>query len=99
MKKGLKLELISYTSHSQLFLGFSEDIKVVIRGLKTRNAIFTIKAEDHNLVLGQCFLNSVKFNSKNKLNGIFNTITHLHIPQMAILHSLISQDLANQSEN
>ena len=62
MKKRLKLELVLYTSYSQPFLRPCKDIKVAIKELKTRHPIFVVKTGDHKLVLGQPFLNSVKFN-------------------------------------
>ena len=61
MRKRLKLELVSHTSHSRSFLGFSEDVEVAIKKLKTRHPIFVLEAGDHDLVLGQSFLNFVKF--------------------------------------
>ena len=61
MRKGPKLELILHMSHNQPFLRLCEDVEVAIEGLKTRHPIFVVKAEDHDLVLGQLFLNSMKF--------------------------------------
>ena len=37
-----------------------------------------VEIEDYDLVLGQLFLNSVKFSQEYKSDGIFGTITHLH---------------------
>ena len=76
-RKGPKLEFVSHIDHSRPFLGLYKDIKVAIRRLKTRHPIFIVKTEDHDLVLGQFLLNSVKFNQEYKLNGILDTITHL----------------------
>ena len=78
IRQGLKLKVVSYTSHSPLFLGLCEDVKVSIRELKIRHPIFVIEAEDHNLVLGQLFLKSVKFSHEYTLDGIFGTITHFY---------------------
>lgn len=78
MRQGDKLELISHTGHNQHFLCLCEDIEVAIRGLKTRHPIFVIEAGDHDLVLSQLFLNSVKFSQEYKLDGVFGTVTHLH---------------------
>lgn len=36
MRKDPKLELVSYTDHSWLFLELCEDVEVAIGGLKTR---------------------------------------------------------------
>ncbi len=61
IRRGHKLELVYYTGHSWPFLGLCEDVEVAIGGLNTRGPIFVVDAGDHNLVLGQLFLNSVKF--------------------------------------
>lgn len=58
--QSLKLELVFHTGHNHLFLGFYEDVEVVIRGLKTRHPIFVVEYGDHDLVLDQFFLNLVK---------------------------------------
>lgn len=55
------LELVSYTGHSQLLLDLCKDVKVVVNGLKIRHSIFVIEHKNHNLILRQSFLNSVKF--------------------------------------
>ena len=95
----LKLELVSYTVHSRPFLGFCEDFEVVIGGLKTSNPIFVVEHGDHDLVLDQPFLNSVKFSQEYKSDGIFGTITHLKIQQSTVFRILSPQDSANQTEN
>ena len=74
--RGPKLELVSHTCHCRFFFGFCEDVEVAIGGLKTRHLIFIVENENHNLVLGQPFLNSVKFSQKYKPDGIFGTNTH-----------------------
>ena len=61
IKKGPKLELVSYMGHSRPFLGLCEDIEVAIGGLKTRDPIFIVETGDYDLVLSQPFLNLVKF--------------------------------------
>lgn len=61
MQRGSKLELVSHIDHSHFFLGFYENIQVIIRGLKTRYLIFIVELGDHDLVLDQLFLNLVKF--------------------------------------
>ena len=77
MRRSPKLELVSHTIHSCSFLGLCEDVEVAIRRLKTRHPIFVIEHGDHDLVLGQPFLNLVKFSQEYKPDGIFGTITHL----------------------
>lgn len=42
MQGSPKLELLSHTVHSRLFLGLYEDIEFVIGGLKTRHPIFVV---------------------------------------------------------
>ena len=76
MRKVLKLELVSHTGHSWLFPGLCEDIGVVIGGLKTRHPIFVIETGDYELILGQPFLNPVKFSQEYTPDRIFDTITH-----------------------
>ncbi len=61
MRRGPTLELVSHTGHSRPFLGLCEDIEIAIGGPKTRHPIFVVETGDHDLVLGQPFLNSVKF--------------------------------------
>lgn len=61
MQRGSKLELVSHIDHSHFFLGFYENIQVIIRGVKTRYLIFIVELGDHDLVLDQLFLNLVKF--------------------------------------
>ncbi len=82
--RGPKLELISHTGYSCPFLGFCEDVEVAIGGLKTRHPIFVIENGDHDLVLGQLFLNSVKFSQQYKPDGIFGIITHPYNQQLAV---------------
>ena len=84
MKQGSKLELVSHTRHSPLFHSFCKDVKIVIRGLRTRHPIFIVESGDHNLMLGQSFLNSIKFSKEYKLDGIFSTITYPHIHQTTV---------------
>ncbi len=61
MQRGFKLELVSHTGHRCPFLGLCEDVEVAIGGLKTRHPIFVLEYRDHNLVLGQPCLNTIKF--------------------------------------
>ena len=61
MQQEPKFELVSHTNHSRPFHGLCEDVKVSMGGLKTRYLIFIIEHRDVYLVLGQLFLNSVKF--------------------------------------
>ena len=77
MRHGSKLELVSHTGHSHPSLGLCEDVEIAIGGLKTRHPIFVVEYRDHDLVLGQPFLNLVKFSQEYKPNSIFGTITHL----------------------
>ena len=88
MRHGPKLELISYTSHSHLFLGLCKDVEVAIEGLKTRQQIFVVEHKDHDLVLAQLFLNLVKFSQEYKPDSIFGTITHLQIQQLTVFQTL-----------
>ncbi len=76
IRRGPKLKLIFHTSHSHFFLGLCEEVEVAIGGLKIKHPIFVVKYEDHDLVLGQPFLNSVKFSQEYKPDDIFGTITH-----------------------
>lgn len=69
-----KLELILHTSHSHLFLRLYKDVEIAISNLKTRHLIFVMKYKDHNRVLGQLFLNIVKFSQDFKLDRVFDTI-------------------------
>lgn len=88
MKRGPKLELISYTGHNLPFLRLYEDIEIAIRGVQIKYLIFVVEARDYDLVLGQLFLNFVKFSQKYKPDEIFDTITYLHIYQTAVFHIL-----------
>ena len=99
MRKGLKLELVSYTKHSHPFLGLYEDVEVVIGELKTRHSIFVVEHKDHDLILGQSFLNTVKFWQKYRPEGVFGTITHPQSLESAVFRTLSPQDPANWTEN
>lgn len=79
IRQGSKLELISHIGYSCFFLGLSKDVKIAIRRLETKHLIFVVEVGDHDLVLGQFFLNFVKFSQEYKLDEIFNTITHPHM--------------------
>lgn len=95
MQRGPKLELVSHISHSRLFLGLCENVEVVIGRLKTRHPIFVVEHRDYDLVLGQLFLNSVKFSQKYKPDRIFGTMTHPQTRQSAVFQTLSTQDSAN----
>ena len=99
IRRGRKLELISHTGHSRPFLGLCKDVEVAIGGLKKKQPIFVVENEDHDLVLGQLFLNSVKFSQEYKPDGIFDTITHPYTQQLAIFQTLVPQDPTNRTEN
>ena len=99
MRRDPKLELVSYTGHSRSYLGFCKDIEVAIGGLKTRYPIFVIKHRDYDLVLGQLFLNSVKFSKEYKPDSIFDIITHLQTQQLTVFRTLAPQDPVNRTEN
>ena len=99
MRRGPKLELVSYTGDSRLFIGLCEDVEEAVGGLKTRHPIIMVEAGDHDLVLGQPFLNSVKFSQEYKPDGIFGTIKNFFTHQLAVFRTLAPQDSANQREN
>ena len=99
IRKGLKLELVSHTGHSQPFLGLCEDVEVAIGGLKTRHPIFVMEHGDHDLVLGQPFLHTLKFWQEYKPEGVFGTITHPQTLESAVFRTLSPQDPANRTEN
>lgn len=82
--RGPKLELVFYIGYSRFFLGLWEDVEIVIERLKIRHPIFIIEHGDYELVLGQTFLNLVKFSEKYKPDGIFGTITHPYTQQLAV---------------
>ena len=99
MRRGSKLELVSHTGHSRPFISLCKDVRVAVGRLKTRHPIFIVEAGDHNLVLGQLFLNSIKFSEEYKPNEIFGTITHFFTHQSAVFRTLTSQDSVNQRKN
>ncbi len=49
-------------------------------------------------MLGQPFLNSVKFSQEYKPDGIFCTIMHFQTQQLVIFQTLVFQDPTNQTE-
>lgn len=61
MRQSLCLELIFHISHGQSFLGLCKDVEMRVGSLKTKHPIFVVKHRDHNLVLRQLLLNTVKF--------------------------------------
>ncbi len=95
MRRGRKLGLVSPTGQSRLFIGLCKDVEVVVLGLKTRHPIFVVEFSDHDFVLGQPFLNSVKFGQEYKPDEIFGTITHSFTHQSAVFRTLAPQDPAN----
>lgn len=99
MRQGSKLELVSYTGHNWSFFSLCEDVGVAIEGLKTRHLIFVVEARHYDVVLGQPFLNSVKFSKEYKPDKIFGTIIYPHTYQTAIFRTLAHQDSTNQREN
>lgn len=99
MRQGPKLELVLYISLSRPFLGLCEDIEIAIRGLKTRHPIFVVEAGDHDLVLGQQFLHTVKFSQDYKLDGIFGSIIYPQTQESAIFRTLSPHDPANCTES
>ena len=99
MRQGPRLELVSHTGHSRPFLGLCEDVEVTIGGLKTRHPIFVVEAGDHDLVLGQPFLNTVKFSQDYKPDGVFGSIIHPQTQESAIFRTLSPQDPANRTES
>lgn len=72
---------------------------MAVGGLKTRHPIFVVEHGDHDLVLGQPFLNAVKFSQDYKPEGVFGTITHPQTKQLAVFRTLSSKDPANRTEN
>lgn len=95
MWHGKKLKLLSHNSYSYSFLDWCEDVEVAIEKLKIKYPIFIIEYEDHNLVLGQLFLNLIKFNQKYKLDRIFSIITHLQTQQATVFQTLVPQNSLN----
>lgn len=76
MREGPRLELVSHTGYSRPSLGLFEDVEIAIGGLKTRHPFFVVEHGDYDLVLGQPFLNTVKFHQDYKPEGVFGTIMH-----------------------
>lgn len=99
IRRGPRLELVSHTGHSRPFLGLCKDVKVAVGGLKTRHPIFVVEHGDHDLVLGQSFLNAVKFSQDYKPDGVFGTIIHLQTKELAVFRTLSPKDPANWTEN
>lgn len=85
MRRRTKLKLILYISHSQFLFDLCKYIEVAIGRLKIRHLIIVIETRNHDLVLGQPFLNFVKFSREYKPNIIFETISHFHTHQIAFL--------------
>lgn len=90
INKGLKLELVLYMGYNRLFLVIYENIEIAIKEFQIRHIIFVIEIGDYDLVLGQLFLNFMKFNQKYKLDKIYDIITYLHTHQIDIFYILIS---------
>lgn len=86
---GPKLELVSHTSHSCLFLSFCNNVEIDKKRLKIRHLIFVIEQGDYNLILDQLFLNLVKFSLEYKPDGIFGTIIYLYTQQSAVFQTFI----------
>lgn len=61
IRQSSKIEFVFYTGDSRFFSGLCKNVEIAIKGLKTRHLIFLIKAGNHDFVLSQPFLNSIKF--------------------------------------
>ncbi len=99
IRSGPRLELISHTGHFRSFLGLFEDVEVAIGGLKTRHPIFVVEKTEHDLVLGQPFLNNVKFTQEYQADGVFGTITNESESQSAVFRTLAANDPSNRTES
>lgn len=84
MKQRTKVELISHMDHSWVFSSLCESIKVIIERFKINHPIFIVDTRDYDLIIGQLFLNVIKFSEKYELDRIFNILMHLYIYQIAI---------------
>lgn len=51
IRQGPERKLILYTSHNHFIFGLFNDVKIAMRGLKTRHLIFMVEAGDHDFVL------------------------------------------------
>lgn len=90
---------MSHTGHSQPFLSLCNNIEAAVSGLKTRHPIFVVKHGDHDLVLGQPFLNAIKFSQNYKPDRVFGIIIHLQTKKLAVFCILLPKNPANQIEN
>lgn len=88
-----------HTNYSRFFLGLCEDVEVAIGGLKIRHPIFVVEIEDHNLVLGQPFLNAVKFGQDYKSDRVFGAIIYPQTQKLVIFCTLSPQDPTNCKES
>lgn len=79
MRQRLKLQLVSQTRYSPLFLDLYKKIEVSIGGSQTKRLIFVVEVGGEDLVLGQLFLITIKFSKKYKLNGVFGFITFFKV--------------------
>lgn len=61
MRQESKLDLVLFTSYNYL-LGFCKNVKIAIKRIKIRYPIFVVKFKDYDFILGQNFLNFIKFN-------------------------------------
>ncbi len=97
IRTGPQLKLVSHTGNNCPFFGLCEDVKVAISSLKTRHLVFVMDQADHELVLGQLFLNSIKFNQGHQADGIFRTISKPSGTQSAVFRTLAGRDPSNRT--
>ena len=90
--------MVSHIGHGQTFLGLYKDVEVAVSDLKTRYSIFMMETGDHDLVLGQPFLNTIKFHQNYKPDGVFDTIIYPKIQKSAVFRTLSPWNPANWTE-
>lgn len=94
-----KLKVISHTSYNQPFLKLYEDVEVVIREFETHHSIFVVKRRNHYLVLGETFLNMVKFGQDCQPDGVFNIIIHSQTSKSIVFQIISLNNLSNRTES
>lgn len=65
---------------------------IAIGRVKRRYSVFVIETGDYDLVLGQSFLNFIKFCQEYKQDRKFGTIKYPYMLQKAVICILICQD-------
>ncbi len=97
--QGFRLRLIFHTGHEMDFEGVCLNVPIDVGGIKTKHHVFVVPHADHQLVLGQPFLQDVSINYDYAADGhTYAIISNPEKTKSAIFKCLDKRDSANRTE-